>query len=285
MPDAPPKQQQQQQDMQIDVGSDAVSREQADLPATADLAADDSSDAAMHPGLRSSSRCVRAKNGSSTAEYAKKRNCKQKKSAGRSAGRRNAKVLESSDDSGTETGPSGAPRSTSSSDSGSDSEQDFQAQRQTSRERRQQQQQQQQQPDSAVNTRDTEETKTGGISSLSAAALAKQGQQLQQRQQQLEDALQDWQLAAARVNDAALERDLQALQSLAAAHAELQQLQQQQDEAVAVREQLLDERYARLLAVLQALNAALDGVYRQLTGGGGSAYCAYTQVRADANAA
>jgi structural maintenance of chromosome 4 len=44
-------------------------------------------------------------------------------------------------------------------------------------------------------------------------------------------------------------------------------------------EQLLDERYSRLLTVLQSLNAQLDAVYSRLTGGTGRAYCSYTAER------
>lgn len=40
-------------------------------------------------------------------------------------------------------------------------------------------------------------------------------------------------------------------------------------------------RYQKLLSVLQQLNLRLDDVYKQLTGGAGSAYCAYTQVGDD----
>jgi len=114
---------------------------------------------------------------------------------------------------------------------------------------------------------------------LSAAVLAKQTAQLQQRQLLLEDQDQELQQQYARVDQSALERDLAALQGLAAAHTALKQLQQQHEAAATALEQLLDARYSRLLAVLQSLNAQLDAVYSQLTGGVGKAYCSYTAER------
>lgn len=114
---------------------------------------------------------------------------------------------------------------------------------------------------------------------LSAAVLAKQTAQLQQRQLLLDDQEQELQQQYARVDQSALERDLAALQGLAAAHTTLKQLQQQHEAAATALELLLDERYSRLLAVLQSLNAQLDTVYSQLTGGIGKAYCSYTAER------
>jgi hypothetical protein len=251
--------QQQQQDEDVEMRN-AQATEQQQQQGSKIAAEKDVSPAATEdslPATRSSAHRIAGKD--STKKPKQKLSSKP-----RAAGRRNAKVLVSSDEGSDEDHQI---MSSSSSDSDEDM---VKTQRQSSRKRRQQQQQ---------HGGGGIDTDIAPAALPSAAALAKQGQQLQQRQQQLDYALQDWQLQAAKVNEAALERDLHALQALAAAHAQLQQLQQQQDEAMAVHEELLDERYAKLLAVLQALNAALDAVYRQLTSGCGSAYCAYTQVR------
>jgi hypothetical protein len=104
---------------------------------------------------------------------------------------------------------------------------------------------------------------------LSAAVLGKQTALLQQRQQQLDEQELELQQEYASVDKAALQQDLAALQGLAAAHSTLQQLQQQREAAATALEVLLDERYSRLLAVLQQLNSRLDAVYGQLTGGCG----------------
>jgi hypothetical protein len=101
---------------------------------------------------------------------------------------------------------------------------------------------------------------------------------LQHQEQQLEEQLATLAVEQSKVDEAAVHQDRQALKALAAAHQEVQQLVQQHQQAVAAHEQLLDERYIRLISVLQSLNTTLDAVYKQLTGGGGSAYCAYTQV-------
>lgn len=103
----------------------------------------------------------------------------------------------------------------------------------------------------------------------SAAALTKRTAELQRRQQQLDEQQQELQQEYNAVDRAALERDLTALQALAAATATLQRLQAQHEGAATAFEQLLDERYSRLLSVLQSLNARLDAVYSQLTGGCG----------------
>jgi chromosome segregation ATPase len=103
--------------------------------------------------------------------------------------------------------------------------------------------------------------------------------ELQQRQQQLDDQQQELQHEYALVNQSALEQDLSALQALATAHSTLQHLQQQHEGAATALEQLLDERYSRLLTVLHSLNAQLDTVYSRLTGGCGKAYCSYTAER------
>jgi chromosome segregation ATPase len=264
MDDVQEEEQQQQQDSRTDaskVANPAASEQRDGVNSSRQTNSDAEPLADGAPTTRSS-RGQGDCNGS-TGRQAQK---EDKKNVGRrSAGRRNARVLDSSSSE-----ESGAEEEHVRSGSSSASKTEMQPQRQSGRKRRQQQQEE------CDREQDTDKAATHSFPS--AAALAKQGQQLQQRQQQLEDAQHEWQSQTAKVNEAALERDLQALQVLAAAHAQLQQLQQQQDEAVSVREQLLDERYARLLAVLQALNASLDGVYRQLTGGCGSAYCAYTQV-------
>jgi hypothetical protein len=103
----------------------------------------------------------------------------------------------------------------------------------------------------------------------SAAALLKHTVELQRRQQQLDEQQQELQQEYSAIDRAALERDLAALQALAAATAALQRLQAQHEAAATAFEQLLDERYSRLLTVLQSLNARLDAVYSQLTGGCG----------------
>jgi hypothetical protein len=113
----------------------------------------------------------------------------------------------------------------------------------------------------------------------SAAALAKQAAALDLKQQQLDEQEQYLQEQYALVDRSALEQDLLALQGLAAAHSTLQQLLSQHEAAATALEQLVDERYSRLLSVLQSLNAKLDPVYNQLTGGCGKAYCAYTAER------
>lgn len=103
----------------------------------------------------------------------------------------------------------------------------------------------------------------------SAAALVKQTAELQRRQQLLAEQQQELQQEYSAVDRAALERDLAALQALAAATATLQRLQAQHEGAASAFEELLDKRYSRLLSVLQSLNARLDAVYSQLTGGCG----------------
>jgi chromosome segregation ATPase len=113
----------------------------------------------------------------------------------------------------------------------------------------------------------------------SAAALEKQTAALDLQQQQLDEQEQCLREQYALVDKSALEQDLLALQSLAAAHNTLQQLLSQHEAAATALEQLIDERYSRLLSVLQSLNAKLDSVYNQLTGGCGKAYCAYTAER------
>jgi hypothetical protein len=45
------------------------------------------------------------------------------------------------------------------------------------------------------------------------------------------------------------------------------------------REQLVDTRYQKLTSALEAINEKLGGIYRQLTGNVGDAYCSYTAER------
>ena len=124
------------------------------------------------------------------------------------------------------------------------------------------------------------EEKAGAVAAmwpvLSAAVLGKQTALLQQRQQQLDEQELELQQEYAKVDKAALQQDLAALQGLAAAHSTLQQLQQQREAAATALEVLLDERYSRLLAVLQQLNSRLDAVYGLLTGGCGKVRSQHT---------
>jgi chromosome segregation ATPase len=124
------------------------------------------------------------------------------------------------------------------------------------------------------------EEKAGAVAAgrpaLSAAVLGKQTALLQQHQQQLDEQELELKKEYASVDRTALQQDLAALQGLAAAHSTLQQLQQQREAAATALEALLDERYSRLLAVLQQLNSRLDAVYGQLTGGCGKVRLQHT---------
>ena len=51
---------------------------------------------------------------------------------------------------------------------------------------------------------------------------------------------------------------------------------EQHDEAAALHGQLIDERYEKLAGALKGINEPLAGIYRQLTGGVGDAYCSYS---------
>lgn len=78
---------------------------------------------------------------------------------------------------------------------------------------------------------------------LSSTALIKQGKQLQQQEQQLNEQEDILRQQRSKVNEAALDRDLAVLQAMECALGQLQQQEQQHGEAVATREQLMDERW------------------------------------------
>ena len=102
-----------------------------------------------------------------------------------------------------------------------------------------------------------------------AAKLHAELDQLQQREAELAEAL-------AKVRPEVLEQDLAALKQLWSEQKQLAAAEKQYEAVAALHGQLVDERYNKLASALRCINEPLAGIYRQLTGGVGDAYCSYT---------
>jgi DNA repair exonuclease SbcCD ATPase subunit len=102
-----------------------------------------------------------------------------------------------------------------------------------------------------------------------AAKLQAESEELQQREAQLADAL-------AKVRPEVLDQDLAALKQLWSEQKQLAVAEEQYEAVAALHGQLVAERYNKLASALRCINEPLAGIYRQLTGGVGDAYCSYT---------